>query len=213
MTCETVQHAIDERLPGGPDGRPDDIAGHLAGCPACQAHAAGSASIGRALAQCHARAAALPEADLIAARERIAEAVALRRPAAPVQRRPGFLTVADPLLVWGTGLAVLLFVAFVGVLTWPRATREAQPRNVAVQPERAPEPLILTPEPVSTKLATKLVTKIEEPLTLTPEPVSTKLATKLATKIEEPELTGLPAFWAEYEALKASSKGISPGFL
>ena len=63
---------------------------------------------------------------------------------------------------------------------------------------------VLPPDPAGDQLAAT-----PQP----PAPESTKLATKLATKIEEPQLTWLPAFRAEYEALKASGKGIAPGFL
>ena len=121
MNCETLQRAIDERRPGDTAVLPGDLAAHLAGCPACQAYAAGVAAIGRALAHCRDLTASLPEAELLAARERIAEAVAARRAVAAVRRRPSFPAPADPLLVWGMGLAVLLLAAFIGVLAWPRS--------------------------------------------------------------------------------------------
>ena len=41
---------------------------------------------------------------------------ALRQAEAAVRRRPSFPAPADPLLVWGMGLAVLLLAAFIGVL-------------------------------------------------------------------------------------------------
>ncbi|NLF85923.1 MAG: hypothetical protein GX571_07435, partial [Lentisphaerae bacterium] len=46
-----------------------------------------------------------------------------------------------------------------------------------------------------------------------PAPVSTTLAEKPAAILQEPQLAGLSAFRAEYEALKASGKGIAPGFI
>ncbi len=205
MTCKTVQRAINERLPEDPDGLPSDIAGHLAGCPACQSYAACVAGIGSVLAQCRARAAALPESDLLAVRERIAEAVAARHSAPPARCRPAFPASADPLLAWGSGLAALLAAAFIGVLAWPRGPRVQQPCGGAVERDGVPEAQTLSPEPLSTKLAATL----DEPRTPTAEPCPTNLTTKL----DAPELAGLPAFRAEYEALKASGKGIGPGFL
>jgi len=213
MNCETLQRAIDERRPGDTAVLPGDLAAHLAGCPACQAYAAGVAAIGRALAHCRDLTASLPEAELLDARERIAEAVAARRAVAAVRRRPSFPAPADPLLVWGMGLAVLLLAAFIGVLAWPRSQRtgtlnaQRSTPNAQVPSAFSVERSafnVLPPDPAA-----------GQPAATPPDPApeSTKLATKLATKIEEPELTGLPAFWAEYEALKASSKGISPGFL
>ena len=157
MTCENVQSAIDERLPARPDSLPGDIDAHLEGCPACRAHAeAMSARLGRALAQCRALEATLPTEDLLANRQRILETIAERKHALPVRRRrPDLFNTADPLLVWGMGLAALIFVAFIGVLVWPRAPRDEQARNVAIQPEPSPAPRTPETEPESTTLATK----------------------------------------------------------
>jgi len=213
MNCETLQRAIDERRPGDTAVLPGDLAAHLAGCPACQAYAAGVAAIGHALAHCRDLAAALPEAELLAARERIAEAVAARRAVAAVRRRPSFPAPADPLLVWGMGLAVLLLAAFIGVLAWPRSQRtgtlnaQRSTPNAQVKTERPSASSVERsalnvppPDPAGGQLAA------------TPQPPAPE-STKIATEIEEPQLTGLPAFRAEYEALKASGKGIAPGFL
>ena len=213
MNCETLQRAIDERRPGDTAGLPGDLAAHLEGCPACQAYAAGVAAIGRALAHCRDLTASLPEAELLAARERIAEAVAARRAVAAVRRRPSFPAPADPLLVWGMGLAVLLLAAFIGVLAWPRRpVAETLNSQRSMLNAQVPSAFsversafnVLPPDPAAGQPATTPPD---------PAPVSTTLAEKPAAILQEPQLTGLPAFRAEYEALKASGKGIAPGFL
>ena len=213
MNCETLQCAIDERRPGDTAVLPGDLAAHLAGCPACQAYAAGVAAIGHALAHCRDLTASLPEAELLAARERIAEAVAARRAVAAVRRRPSFPAPADPLLVWGMGLAVLLLAAFIGVLAWPRSQRTGTPGAQRSTPNAQ-----VKTEPPSASSVERSALNVLPPdpaggqLAATPQPPAPE-STKIATKIEEPQLTGLPAFRAEYEALKASGKGIAPGFL
>ena len=212
MNCDTLQRAIDERRPGDTAVLPGDLAAHLAGCPACQAYAAGVAAIGHALAHCRDMAASLPEAELLAARERIAGAVAARRDAT-VRRQPISRAPADPLLVWGTGLAVLLLAALIGVLAWPR-------RPVAGTPNAqrsTPNAQVGTEHPSASSVE-RSAFNVPPPdpaggqLAATPQPPAPE-STKIATEIEEPQLTGLPAFRAEYEALKASGKGIAPGFL
>ena len=209
MNCDTLQRAIDERRPGDTAVLPGDLAAHLAGCPACQAYAAGVAAIGRALAHCRDLTASLPEAELLAARERIAGAVAARRDAT-VRRQPVSRAPADPLLVWGTGLAVLLLAAFIGVLALPRSQRtgtlnaqrstfNAQTSASSVERSALNVP---PPDPAGAE-------RPAEP-PLPPDPVPTKLATTIEA---DDQLTGLPAFRAEYAALKNAPKGVTLAFL